>query len=121
MGIAAGRIEQPGYTGVWVGTSKVAAIGVRIRRWVTMHGASVNVEPDMRYFGNIVPCGIKDADKSVGTLRQFNSQATLPMVAEVLLHKFNEVFGVQENERRSGVDAETFLDTLSSSKPDDFR
>lgn len=115
FGITAGRIEQAGYTGVWVGTSKVAAIGVKIRRWVTMHGVSVNVDPDMRYFGNIVPCGIADADKSVGSLRQFNAQVTLPAVAEVLLQKFGEVFGVQVNGRKRGVDAETYLDNLSSS------
>lgn len=112
FGISAGRIEQPGYTGVWVGKSKVAAIGVKIRRWVTMHGVSVNVDPDMRYFGNIVPCGITDADKTVGSLRQFNTDITLPAVTEVLLQKFTEVFGVQVDVSRSGTEAEAYLDSL---------
>lgn len=47
---------------------KIAAIGLKIRRWVTMHGVSVNVHPDMRYFENIVPCGI--TDKEVGSIKQ---------------------------------------------------
>lgn len=118
FGINAGRVEQPGYTGVWVQAgprnSKVAAIGVKIRRWVTMHGVSVNVDPDMRYFGNIIPCGITDVDKGVGALRQFNSAVTLPVVAEVLVQKFLEVFGVQEGIRLSGMDAEAYLDGLGN-------
>jgi len=58
-----------GYTGVWVDDRyKIAAIGLKIRRWVTMHGVSVNVHPDMRYFENIVPCGI--TDKEVGSIKQ---------------------------------------------------
>jgi len=58
FGIAAGRSE--GRTGVWVGREKVAAIGVAIRRWVTYHGFALNVCPNLRHFGLIVPCGIRD-------------------------------------------------------------
>ena len=54
-----------GRVGVWTGPAddpaKIAAIGVRIRRWVTLHGAAINVDPDLRNFGGIVPCGIDDA------------------------------------------------------------
>jgi lipoyl(octanoyl) transferase len=57
-GIAAGRI--PGLTGVWVGNEKLAAIGVRISRWVTSHGFAFNVTTDLSYFNLIVPCGISD-------------------------------------------------------------
>jgi lipoyl(octanoyl) transferase len=57
-GIDAGRVE--GLTGVWVGREKLAAIGVRIARWVTSHGFALNVTTDLDYFDLIVPCGIVD-------------------------------------------------------------
>src|SRR5712672_646017 len=63
-GIEAGRV--PGLTGVWVGPSKLAAIGVRIARWVTSHGFALNVTTDLDYFNLIVPCGI--AGRSVTSL-----------------------------------------------------
>lgn len=64
-GIEAGR--YPGYTGVWLDPSsdkarKICAMGVRASRWVTMHGFAFNVNADLNYFGNIVPCGIEDKD-----------------------------------------------------------
>ena len=63
-GIEAGRV--PGLTGVWVGDRKLAAIGVRIARWVTSHGFALNVTTDLDYFNLIVPCGI--ADRGVTSL-----------------------------------------------------
>jgi lipoyl(octanoyl) transferase len=62
LGLAAHR--APGRIGIWVGEgpaeAKVGAIGVRVRRWVTTHGLSVNVSPDLSHFGGIVPCGIAE-------------------------------------------------------------
>lgn len=56
--------QEPGRIGIWVGQgadeAKIGAIGVRVRRWVTMHGFSINVAPDLTHFGGIVPCGISD-------------------------------------------------------------
>jgi lipoyl(octanoyl) transferase len=57
-GVDAGRVE--GLTGVWVGRDKLAAIGVRIARWITSHGFALNVTTDLSYFDLIVPCGIPD-------------------------------------------------------------
>jgi lipoyl(octanoyl) transferase len=58
VGIEAGRVD--GLTGVWVGREKLAAIGVRISRWITSHGFALNVATDLSYFDLIVPCGIPD-------------------------------------------------------------
>jgi lipoyl(octanoyl) transferase len=63
-GVGAGRVE--GLTGVWVGRDKLAAIGVRIGRWVTSHGFAFNATTDLDYFTLIVPCGI--ADRGVTSL-----------------------------------------------------
>lgn len=62
-----------GYTGVWVGGAKVAAIGISVHNWVTCHGIALNVDPDMSHFKLIVPCGI--ADKPVTSLRALLGQA----------------------------------------------
>jgi len=56
FGIEAGR--KPGLTGVWVGDEKIAALGVRLSHWVTMHGLALNVDPDLSYYDGIIPCGI---------------------------------------------------------------
>lgn len=62
LGVAARR--EPGRIGIWTGEgpkeAKIGAIGVRVRRWVTMHGFSINVAPDLAHFGGIVPCGIAE-------------------------------------------------------------
>jgi lipoyl(octanoyl) transferase len=56
--------RAPGRIGIWVGESaneaKIAALGIRVRRWVTLHGISINVDPDLTHFEGIVPCGISD-------------------------------------------------------------
>ena len=57
-GIMAKR--KKGLTGVWVKDKKIAALGVRISKWVTMHGFSININPDLGYYKSIIPCGIED-------------------------------------------------------------
>ncbi len=70
FGLEGGR--EPGLTGVWVKGAKVAAIGIKVSRWVTMHGFALNVNTDLRYFGNIVPCGI--TNRPVTSMQQLLGQ-----------------------------------------------
>jgi len=88
-GIEAGRVE--GLTGVWVGQEKLAAIGVRISRWVTSHGFALNVTTDLEYFQLIVPCGI--ADRGVTSLsRLLGRSVDRAEVEKRLVAHFGRVF-----------------------------
>jgi lipoyl(octanoyl) transferase len=89
FGIAAGRC--PGLTGAWVGDEKLAAIGVRIARWITSHGFALNVSTDLSHFGLIVPCGI--TDKGVTSLEKLLGHA-VPMgdVEAAVSDAFCDVF-----------------------------
>ncbi|MEQ8757922.1 MAG: lipoyl(octanoyl) transferase LipB [Coleofasciculus sp. G1-WW12-02] len=84
--------RETGMTGVWLEGCKVAAIGIKVSRWITMHGFSLNVCPDLSGFKHIVPCGI--ADKPVGSLAQFIPDITVDQVRPVVIAKFAEVFYV---------------------------
>lgn len=89
FGIEAGRIE--GLTGIWVGRDKLAAIGVRISRWVTSHGFALNVATDLSRFELIVPCGI--ADKGVTSMeRLLGRRVAMDEVAKVVASRFAEAF-----------------------------
>ena len=91
-GVAAHRIE--GLTGVWVGREKLAAIGVRISRWVTSHGFAFNVHTDLDFFNLIVPCGI--SDHGVTSLeRILGRKVDLQAVAARLAHHFGDVYARQ--------------------------
>ena len=79
-----------GMTGVWLEGSKVAAIGIKVRRWITMHGFALNVCPDLAGFDDIVPCGI--ANKPVGSLSQFCPELTLAEVRKDVAEAFATVF-----------------------------
>ncbi len=81
-----------GLTGVWVDGYKVAAIGIKVSRWITMHGFSLNVCPDVAGFQAIVPCGI--GDRPVGALAQFIPTISPIDVQTLLLKEFARVFRV---------------------------
>jgi len=83
----------PGLTGVWVEGCKVAAIGIKVSRWITMHGFALNVCPDLAGFQQIVPCGI--ADKPVGSLAQFIPEIDLKQVRSQVVLRFAEVFQIE--------------------------
>lgn len=88
-GIQAGRI--PGLTGVWVGDEKLAAIGVRIQRWITSHGFALNHTTDLSHFSLIVPCGIQD--RGVTSLEKLGCTAPRDEVEARIASRFAEVFG----------------------------
>lgn len=90
-GLAGERI--PGLTGVWVEGCKVAAIGIKVSRWITMHGFALNVCPDLEGFQQIVPCGI--ADKPVGSLAQFVPNICLETVRQQVAARFAGLFQVE--------------------------
>ena len=87
--------------GVWVNRpdkgagceDKIAAIGVRLRRWVSFHGISINVEPDLAHFDAIVPCGVADPRYGVTSLANLGQLATMADVHIALRQAFAEVFG----------------------------
>jgi lipoyl(octanoyl) transferase len=94
FGLAAER--RAGRVGLWVangsgGEDKVAAIGVRVTRWVTWHGVAVNVDPDLSHFGGIVPCGV--SEHGVTSLAALGVRASMAEVDAALRTAFAEVFG----------------------------
>jgi lipoyl(octanoyl) transferase len=92
--------------GVWVRRpdrgadceDKIAAIGIRVKRWVSLHGVSLNVDPDLSHFAGIVPCGVTEPRFGVTSLRDLGRAATLAQVDAALRDAFEAVFGPVRNE-----------------------
>ena len=90
--------------GVWVARpergrgheDKIAAIGIRLKRWVSLHGIALNVDPDLSHFSGIVPCGVADARYGVTSLVDLGHTVTMPEVDMVLRHEFELLFGAAE-------------------------
>ena len=92
-GIEAGLKE--GLTGVWVGDEKIGAQGVRISRWVTMHGFALNVNTDLSYFSGIIPCGI--FEYGVTSMEKIlEEKLDITFVKQNVLRAFNDAFQMQE-------------------------
>jgi lipoyl(octanoyl) transferase len=92
-GVVAGRIE--GLTGVWVDQEKLAAIGVRIARWITSHGFAFNVSTDLEHFRLIVPCGI--ADRGVTSLaRLLGRPVDTAEVENRIIEHFANLFNMSD-------------------------
>ena len=72
---------------------KIAAIGIRLRRWVSFHGISLNVEPDLSHYAGITPCGIADAHLGVTSVADLGHIATMPEVDAALRAAFESIFG----------------------------
>jgi lipoyl(octanoyl) transferase len=96
-GLRGGRVE--GMTGVWLdgdnaNARKICAMGVKCSRWVTMHGFALNVNPDMQYFNNIIPCGIED--KKVTSLsKELNQEVNMVEVKDKLKVNLAKLFNYQ--------------------------
>ena len=87
--ILAKRVK--GLTGVWVGDKKIAAQGVRLTRWVTMHGFSINVNTDLSYYNGIIPCGI--FDRGVTSMEELlGSTQRMEKIRTLVIDKFNQIF-----------------------------
>ena len=83
--------RNPKHTGVWLKERKIAAIGIKVSRWITMHGFAFNVNTDLNLFNGIIPCGIQD--KEVTSLsRELNRKVDIQEVKEKLLKNFKEIF-----------------------------
>ncbi|OAV45465.1 lipoyl(octanoyl) transferase LipB [Lewinella sp. 4G2] len=100
FGVAAERDD--GYTGVWLPGDatrrqprcKICAIGVHLSRWTTLHGFAFNVRPNLTHFGNIVPCGIDESDRSVTSLSlEIGRPIELAEVKPIVKRHFREIFG----------------------------
>ena len=93
FGIAAGRLS--GYTGVWIGDRKIAAIGVKVSQGVTTHGFALNVSTDLSLFTHILPCGIPDKGVTSMALEVGRAPAMTEVEARVMAH-FSNRFAVPE-------------------------
>ena len=88
--------RKDGLTGVWVGDEKIAALGVRVTRWITMHGFALNVTPDLTYYSGIIPCGIFEYGVT-SMAKLLTDEVAVDSVKQVLIEKFMNQFQTAES------------------------
>ena len=93
VGVWVRRPDKPAGPGGATAEDKIAAIGVRLRRWVSFHGLSINVAPDLAHFSGIVPCGISQAHYGVTSLADLGLGATMADLDAALAATFAPIFG----------------------------
>ena len=89
--------RKKGLTGVWVKGKKIAALGVRISKWVTMHGFSLNINPDLKYYQGIIPCGIKDYGVTSMADLLGNDVPDMLEIKDTLVQHFIAIFSIYKN------------------------
>ena len=89
--------RKKGLTGVWVEGKKIAALGVRISKWVTMHGFSLNINPDLKYYQGIIPCGIKDYGVTSMADLLGNDVPDMSEIKDTLVQHFIAKFSIYKN------------------------
>ena len=89
--------RKKGLTGVWVKGKKIAALGVRISKWVTMHGFSLNINPDLKYYQGIIPCGIKDYGVTSMADLLGNDVPDMSEIKDILVQHFIAKFSIYKN------------------------
>jgi lipoyl(octanoyl) transferase len=93
VGVWVARPDKPASPLGEMAEDKIAAIGVRVRRWVTFHGVSLNVDPDLTHFSGIIPCGIAEVHYGVTSLADLGRRATMAQADAALRTAFEAVFG----------------------------
>ena len=93
VGVWVARPDKPASPRGEMAEDKIAAIGVRVRRWATLHGVALNVDPDLTHFSGIVPCGVAEAHYGVTSLADLGRPATMPQADAALRAAFETVFG----------------------------
>jgi lipoyl(octanoyl) transferase len=100
FGIQGKRIN--GLTGVWVNKKKICAIGIKVTRWVTMHGFALNISTNLDYFKHIVPCGISDLGVT-SLFDQTGNFVNKKNVIKSVNHYFEEIFGFQRTQEQQSM------------------
>jgi len=90
-------VRKKGLTGVWVKDKKIAALGVRISKWVTMHGFSFNINPDLKYYQGIIPCGITEYGVTSMADLLGDDVPNMSEIKDTLVKHFIAIFSVYKN------------------------